>query len=114
VENQLDRCRALELWDLVGQEIFEIVAAAGVLTPAEIMPELRGETNRGAALHKEPLNPATPKKRMDVRISHDRYFEPRDAGRYARKIGRGRGSQSSSQKPAQAIKRRVLSPTSSR
>ncbi|WP_244447690.1 hypothetical protein [Methylobacterium oryzae] len=87
VENQLDRFRAMEFWDRVMQEIFEIIPAGGALTPAEILPELRGVTIRGATLHKEPLNLATLKKKMDVRVSHNRYFEPRDEGRYARKVG---------------------------
>jgi len=85
VENQLDRYRTLEFWDRVMQEIFEIIPAGGAMTPAEILPELRSVTVRGAALHKEPLTPATLKKKMDVRIFHGRYFEPRDEGRYARK-----------------------------
>ncbi|AIQ92440.1 protein of unassigned function [Methylobacterium oryzae CBMB20] len=77
----------MEFWDRVMQEIFEIIPAGGALTPAEILPELRGVTIRGATLHKEPLNLATLKKKMDVRVSHNRYFEPRDEGRYARKVG---------------------------
>ena len=87
VKNQLDRFPALEFWDRVMQEIFEIIPAGGALTPAESLPELRAVTLRGAALHKEPLNPATLKKKMDVRVSHNRNFEPRDEGRYARKVG---------------------------
>ncbi|MGU3664188.1 hypothetical protein ACLBX9_08395 [Methylobacterium sp. A49B] len=67
------------------QEIFEIISAGGALTPAEILPELRGVTVRGAALHRESLNPATLRKKMDVRVAHNRYFEPRDDGRYARR-----------------------------
>ena len=42
---------------------------------------------RGATLHKEPLTPGTLKKTTDVRVFHDRYFELRDRGRYARRIG---------------------------
>ncbi|MCY1643151.1 DNA-binding protein [Methylorubrum sp. SL192] len=51
VENQLDRFRALEFWDRVMQEIFEIIPPGGAMTPAEILPELRSWTIRGAALH---------------------------------------------------------------
>lgn len=81
VENQLDRFRALEFWDRVMQEIFEIIPSGGAMTPAEILPELRSWTIRGAALHKEPLTPATLRKKMDVRVGFGRYFEPRDDGR---------------------------------
>jgi drug/metabolite transporter (DMT)-like permease len=87
VENQLDRFRAEEFWDRVMQEIAELLVERGPLTPIEILPELRTWTVRGAALHKEPLTPGTLKKKMDVRVFHGRYFEPRDEGRYARKVG---------------------------
>ncbi|MCJ2067712.1 hypothetical protein MKK75_02645 [Methylobacterium sp. J-030] len=69
------------------QEIFEIIPAGGAMSPAEILPELRAWTIRGSALHEAPLTPAALRKKMDVRVSHDRYFETRDQGRYARKIG---------------------------
>ena len=67
------------------QEIFEIIPAGGAMTPAEILPELRGVTLRGAALHKEPLNLGTLNKKINVRVARNRYFEPRDWGRYARR-----------------------------
>lgn len=86
VENQLDRFRAEEFWDRVMQEIAELLVERGPLTPTEILSELRAVTLRGATLHKEPLTPGTLKK-MDVRVFHGRYFEPRDEGRYARKAG---------------------------
>ena len=87
VENQLDRFRAEEFWDRVMQEIAELLVERGPLTPAEILPGLRAVTLRGATLHKEPLTPGTLKKKMDVRVSFGRYFEPLDEGRYARKAG---------------------------
>ncbi|MCI9878870.1 MULTISPECIES: DNA-binding protein [Methylobacterium] len=85
VENQLDRFRAEEFWDRVMREIGEILADKGALTPAEILPELRNWTIRGAALHKEPLTLGVLKKKMDVRVTHGKYFEPPQDGRYARK-----------------------------
>ncbi|AWN35133.1 hypothetical protein DK427_04725 [Methylobacterium radiodurans] len=87
VEYQLDRFRAEEFWDRVMQEIAEVLVERGPLTPTEILPELRAVTLRGATLHKEPLTPGTLKKKMDVRVSFGRYFEPRDEGRYARRAG---------------------------
>ncbi len=87
VENQLDRFRAEEFWDRVMREVAEILTERGALTPAEILPELRTWTVRGAALHKEPLTPGMLKKKMDVRVSFNRYFETRDEGRYARRAG---------------------------
>jgi hypothetical protein len=87
IENQLDRFRAEEFWDRVMREIAELLAEHGAMTPAEILPELRDVTVRGAALHREPLTPGTLKKKMDVRVSFGRYFEPQDEGRYARKAG---------------------------
>jgi hypothetical protein len=87
VENQLDRFRAEEFWDRVMQEIAELIAERGPLTPAEILPGLRAVTLRGTTLHKEHLTPGTLKKKMDVRVFHGRYFEPLDEGRYARKAG---------------------------
>lgn len=91
VKTQLDRFRAEEFWDRVMQQIAELLVKRGPLTPAEILPELRAVTLRGATLHKEPLTPGTLKKKMDVRVSFGRYFEPRDEGRYARKAGWGSG-----------------------
>jgi hypothetical protein len=44
-------------------------------------------TIRGATFHEELLTPGTLKKKMDVRIFHDKYFEAQDACRYARKTG---------------------------
>jgi hypothetical protein len=87
VEYQLDHFRAEEFWDRVMQEIAELLVERGPLTPTEILPELRAVTHRGTTLHKEPLTPGTLKKKMDVRVFHGRYFEPRDEGRYARKAG---------------------------
>ncbi|AYO83230.1 hypothetical protein EBB05_13805 [Methylobacterium brachiatum] len=69
------------------QPVRSLLVERGPLTPAEILPELRAVTHRGATLHKEPLTPGTLKKKMDVRVFHGRYFEPRDEGRYARKAG---------------------------
>lgn len=63
------------------------IPVGGAMTPTGILPELRPWTIRGATLHKEPLTPATLRKKMDVRVFHGRYFEPRDDGRYARKAG---------------------------
>lgn len=87
VENQLDRYRAEEFWDRVMREIADILAERGPLTPSEILPELRAVTIRGASLHKEPLTPGTLKKKMDVRVLFNRYFEAGDEGRYVRKTG---------------------------
>ena len=70
------------------QEIAELPAERGLLTPAEILPELRAVTHRGATLHKAPLTPGTFKKKMDVRVFHGRYLEPLDEGRYTRNAGR--------------------------
>ncbi|CAX21911.1 protein of unknown function [Methylorubrum extorquens DM4] len=69
------------------QEIAEVLAQRGHLTPAEILPELRAVTHRGATLHKEHLTPGTLKKKTDVRLFHGRYIEPRNEGCYARKAG---------------------------
>lgn len=69
------------------QEIFEIIPVGGCMTPAEILPELRTWTIRGAAMHKEPLTPATLRKKMDVRVSFPRYCEPSGDGRYPRRAG---------------------------
>lgn len=85
VENQLDRFRAEEFWDRVMREIAEILAERGALTPAEILPELRTWTVRGAALHKEPLTATILRKKMDVRVSFGRYFEALGDGRFGRR-----------------------------
>ena len=87
VENQLDRFRAEEFWDRVMREVAEILTGRGAMTPAEILPETRTWTVRGAALHKEPLTAAMLKKKMDVRVSFGRSFEPCEQGRYARRTG---------------------------
>ncbi len=87
VENQLDRFRAEEFWDRVMREIFEILPTTGTMALDEILPELRPWTIRGAALHKEPLTPATLCKKMEVRVIHGKYFEREKDGRYARKAG---------------------------
>ncbi len=87
VENQLDRLHAEKFWARVMQEIAEVLVERGPLTPTGILPELRAVTLRGATLHKEPLTPGTLKKKMDLRVSFGRYLEPRDEGRYARRVG---------------------------
>ena len=69
------------------REIAEILADEGAMTLAEILPELRTWTVRGAALYKEPISPGVLKKKMDVRIKHGKYFDPRDDGHYACKAG---------------------------
>ncbi|MDF9791503.1 hypothetical protein M2440_002204 [Methylorubrum extorquens] len=85
VENQRGRFRAEEFWDRVMQEIAELIAERGPLTPDEIFPELRTSTVRGAALHQEPLTAGALRKKMDVRVTHRRYFEAPVEGRYARR-----------------------------
>jgi len=85
VENQLGRFRAEEFWDRVMQEIFEILPPAGTMSAAEVLPELKARTLRGAALHKEPLTAATLRKKMDVRVTHGRYFEAHPEGRFGRR-----------------------------
>ncbi|CAO4170395.1 KfrA N-terminal DNA-binding domain-containing protein [Methylorubrum aminovorans] len=87
VENQLGRFRAEEFWDRVMQEIFEILPSVGTMTAAEVLPELKARTVRGAALHKEPLTAATLRKKMDVRVTHGRYFEAHPDGRFGRRTG---------------------------
>jgi len=87
VENQLERFGAEEFWDRVMREIHEILPTSGTMGPDEILPELRQVTLRGAALHKEPLTPATLRKKMDVRVTHGKYFERDADGRYGRKAG---------------------------
>ncbi|MBB5758378.1 hypothetical protein HNR00_003098 [Methylorubrum rhodinum] len=67
------------------QEIAELIAERGLLTPEEILPDLRTWTVRGAALHKEPLTPGRLRKKMDVRVTHRRYFKAPVHGRYARR-----------------------------
>lgn len=42
VENHLDRFRAEEFWDRVMQEIADLLAERGPLTPTEILPEPGG------------------------------------------------------------------------
>jgi len=85
VEKQLDRFRAEEFWDRVMGEIAELIAERGPLTPDEILSGLRTWTIRGAALHKEPLTAGTLRKKMDVRVTHRRYFEAPVDGRYGRR-----------------------------
>ena len=46
------------------QEIADLLVERGLLTPTEILPELRAVTLRGATLHKEPLTPGTFKKKV--------------------------------------------------
>lgn len=87
VENQLARFRAEEFWDRVMQEIFEILPPTGMMSAAEILPGLKARTVRGAALHKEPLSAATLRKKMDVRVTHGKYFEAHPEGRFARRTG---------------------------
>jgi len=41
VRYQLDRFRAEEFWDRVMQQIAELIAERGPLTPEEILPGLR-------------------------------------------------------------------------
>lgn len=86
VENQLERFRAEEFWDRVMQEVHDIIPDGSAMTPAEILPEIRTWTIRGASLHKEPLTPGVLKKKMDVRIKHGKYFEAQPQGRYGRRI----------------------------
>lgn len=85
VKNQLDRFRAEEFWDRVMQEIAELIAERGSLTPDEILSGLHTWTFRGAALHMESLTAGTLRKKIDVRVTHRRYFEAPLEGRYGRR-----------------------------
>ncbi|MCJ2043194.1 hypothetical protein MKK58_01315 [Methylobacterium sp. J-078] len=76
VENQLERFRAEEFWDRVMQEVRDIIRNGSAMTSAEILPEIRTWTVRGAALHKEPLTLGVLKKKMDVRVTRCKYFAP--------------------------------------
>jgi len=84
-EARLERGRSEEFWDRVMGEIAELIAERGPLTPDEILSGLRTWTIRGAALHKEPLTAGTLRKKMDVRVTHRRYFEAPVDGRYGRR-----------------------------
>ena len=69
------------------QEIFEMLPSSGTMSAAEILPGLKARTVRGAALHKEALSATTLRKKMDVRVTHGRYFEAHPDGRFARRTG---------------------------
>jgi hypothetical protein len=87
VEARLDRIRAEDFWDRVMREIFVVLPAPGAtgreegvpasdaMTPEEILPHIRPWTLRAAALHREPIDAPTLRKKMDMRVSHKKLFE---------------------------------------
>ena len=85
LENRLERVRSEDFWDRVMREIWEILPAQRSMTPEEILPRLKPRTLRGAALFREPMTAATLRKKMEVRVSFGRYFEPGDRDGYARR-----------------------------
>ncbi|KQQ39279.1 hypothetical protein ASF58_22470 [Methylobacterium sp. Leaf125] len=66
-------------------EVHDIIPDGSAMTPAEILPEIRTWTVRGAALHREPLTLGVLKKKMDLRVTHGKYFAPPREGRYIHK-----------------------------
>ncbi|GJE62522.1 hypothetical protein [Methylobacterium trifolii] len=86
-ENQPERFRAEEFWDRVMHEVQDIIPDGSAMTPAEILPEIRTWTVRGAVLHKESLTLGVLKKKTNLRVTHGRYFALPQECRYSRKAG---------------------------
>lgn len=74
VRKRLDHIRAEEFWDRVMREVFALIPPRGAMMVEEILPRLRQSTLRGARLHREPLDVETLRKKMDVRVHHEKFF----------------------------------------
>lgn len=84
VRKRLDHIRAEEFWDRVMREVFAVIPAQGAMTVEGILPKLRQSTRRGARLHREPLDVETLRKKMDVRVHHEKFFIRNDDASYRR------------------------------
>lgn len=87
LRKRLDHVRSEDYWDRVMQEVYELLPADGTMSPADIMKKLRRSTIRGGRLVKEQLNEATLRKKLEVRIGWERYFERVGEDSYARLAG---------------------------
>ncbi len=75
LRKRLDHVRSEDYWDRVMQEVYELLPPSGTMTPANIMTKLRRSTIRGGRLVKEQLDEAVLRRKMDVRVEWERYFE---------------------------------------
>lgn len=87
LRRRLDHVRSEDYWDRVMQEVYELLPAGGAMSPAEIMMKLRRSTIRGGRLVKEHLDEVMLRKKMDIRVEWDRYFDKRGDDLYGRLPG---------------------------
>lgn len=87
LSKRLDHIRSEDYWDRVMQEVYEILPAKGTMSPADIMMQLRRSTIRGGRLVKEHLDEAMLRRKMDIRVGWDRYFDKGEDDSYGRLPG---------------------------
>lgn len=69
------------------QEVYEMLPAEGTMSPADIMMKLRRSTIRGGHLVKEHLDETMLRRKMDIRVGWDRYFDKSGNDSYGRLPG---------------------------
>jgi hypothetical protein len=87
LRKRLDHVRAEEFWDRVMQEVHDLLPPDGEMRAEEILPRLKPSVHRGARLYKEPLDAATLKKKLKVRVSHGKYVAEGSDGGFIRRVG---------------------------
>ncbi len=87
LRRRLDHVRSEDYWDRVMQEVYELLPVGGAMSTAEIMMKLRRSTIRGGRLVKEHLDEVMLRKKMDIRVEWDRYFDKRGDDLYGRLPG---------------------------
>ncbi|BAU92696.1 hypothetical protein GCM10008965_28550 [Methylorubrum aminovorans] len=87
ISRRLDHVRSEEFWDRVMHEAYEILPAQGSMSVADIMVRLRMTTLKGGRLVKEALSEGMPRKKIEISVEYERYFQRVGKDAYARLPG---------------------------
>lgn len=85
LRKRLDHIRAEEFWDRVMQEVHDLLPPDGEMKAEEILSRLKSSIHQGARMHKEPLDAATLRKKLKVRVSHGKYVAEGVDGGFVRR-----------------------------
>lgn len=83
LQRLLQRVRADEFWDRVMRAIWEILPVEGTLKVSQIEPQISRSLAREAEGHQEEWSNVTLRKKMNIRVRYENYFQ-RQGGNYSR------------------------------